>query len=81
MITDTGIFRPFLKSSDIKSYPGQQVSIFSIDSDTAITSQGLLYPLNETKLKNWWCGTLNESVNDVFSLHFKHGRIIVYMKF
>jgi len=81
MITDTGIFMPYLKSSDIKSYPGQQVSIFSIDPDTSITSHGLLYPLKETKLKNWWCGTLNESVNDVFSLHFESGRIIVYMKF
>jgi len=81
MITDTGIFRPYLKSSDVKSYPGQQVSIFSIDPYTSITSNGLLYPLQETKLKNWWCGTLNEAVNDVFSLHFERGRIIVYMKF
>jgi len=81
MITDNGIFRPYLKSSDIKSYPGQQISIFSIDPDTTITSRGLLYPLEETKLKNWWCGTLNESVKDVFSLHFDRGRIIVYMKF
>jgi thiamine pyrophosphokinase len=81
MVTDTGIFRPYLESSEIQSFPGQQVSIFSIDTDIEITSQGLLYPLNKTKLKNWWCATLNESVNDMFSLHFERGTIIVYLRF
>ena len=81
MITDTGIFRPFLKSSEIKSFPGQQISIFSIDPETRITSHGLLYPLKETKLKNWWCGTLNEATGESFSIEFSRGRVIVYLKF
>ena len=45
MVTDTGVLLPFLKSSEISSLPGQQVSIFAIDPDTEITSRGLRYPL------------------------------------
>jgi thiamine pyrophosphokinase len=80
MVTDTGIFRPLLKSSEILSFPGQQVSIFSIDPETEVTSYGLKYPLNQTKLTNWWFATLNESLGDRFSLDF-NGRLIVYLKF
>jgi thiamine pyrophosphokinase len=80
MVTDTGILIPFLKSSTISSFPGQQVSIFSIDPETKVTSLGLLYPLSGTKIKNWWFATLNESLGDKFSLDFD-GRLIVYLKF
>jgi thiamine pyrophosphokinase len=81
MITDTGILRPFLKSFSISSFPGQQVSVFSIDPETEVTSHGLRYPLNRTKISNWWFATLNESLGDSFSLEFTRGRIIVYLKF
>lgn len=81
MVTDTGIFLPFLKSSEISSFPGQQVSVFAIDPDTEITSHGLRYPLNRTKIRNWWFATLNESLGDKFSLDFSNGRVIVYQKF
>jgi thiamine pyrophosphokinase len=80
MVTDTGIFRPLLKSSEIMSFPGQQVSVFSIDPETEVTSHGLKYPLNQTKLTNWWFATLNESLGESFSLDFS-GRLIVYLKF
>lgn len=80
MVTDTGILRPYLKSSAISSFPGQQVSVFSIDPETKVTSHGLRYPLSGTKLKNWWFATLNEALGDSFSLEFS-GRLIVYLKF
>jgi thiamine pyrophosphokinase len=80
MITDTGILKPLLKSSEIFSFPGQQVSIFSIDPETEVTSSGLKYPLHKTKLTNWWFATLNESLGDKFSLDF-NGRLIVFLKF
>ena len=81
MVTDTGILRPLLKSSKISSFQGQQVSIFSIDPETKVTSLGLKYPLNRTKINNWWFATLNESLGDSFSLEFDQGRVIVYLKF
>ena len=80
MVTETGILRPLLKSSTISCFAGQQVSIFSIDPETEVTSFGLRYPLNKTKILNWWYATLNESLGDSFSLEF-NGRLIVYVKF
>jgi thiamine pyrophosphokinase len=81
MVTDTGIFLPLLNSSDIESFPGQQISLFSLDPDIEITSKGLKYPLNNLKVNNWWVATLNEAVDESFSLKFTDGRLIVYMSF
>lgn len=80
MVTDTGIFRPVLKSTVMDSFKGQQISIFSIDPATGITSDGLKYPLSDTKIDNWWCATLNEALGNSFSLEFSEGRIIVFLK-
>ncbi len=81
MVTDTGFFVPLNKSTVLTSFPGQQISIFSIDCETEITSSGLKYQLNRTRLKNWWQATLNECSGDSFRLEFDKGRLIVYLKF
>jgi thiamine pyrophosphokinase len=81
MITDTGTFIPFLYSCKVSSFLGQQVSIFSIDPETEISSTGLKYPLSRLKIRNWWVATLNEALGDNFSLEFNSGRVIVYLKF
>jgi thiamine pyrophosphokinase len=81
MVTDTGIIRPFLNDCQVSSFPGQQVSIFSVDPETEITSEGLKYPLKNIKLKNWWTATLNEAVGKSFMLQFTRGPVIVYLEF
>lgn len=81
MVTDTGFFIPLRESMELPSFTGQQVSIFSIDCETEITSTGLKYPLNKTRLTNWWQATLNESLGDSFRLEINTGRLIVYLKF
>jgi thiamine pyrophosphokinase len=81
MVTDTGFFIPLINSTMLHSFPGQQISVFSIDNKTEITSHGLKYPLNKTRLTNWWQATLNESLSDNFRLDFHGGRLIVYLKF
>jgi thiamine pyrophosphokinase len=81
MVTDTGVFRPLRESAEISSFPGQQVSIFAIDPATELTSSGLRYPLQKTKVKNWWVATLNEATGEKFKLEFNDGRVIVYLKF
>jgi len=81
MVTDTGIFIPLLKGSEISSFPGQQVSVFSIEPGTEITSYGLRYPLDHSRIKNWWYATLNEATGENFSLEFEEGQVIVYLKF
>lgn len=81
MITDTGIIVPMIKSGSIKCFPGQQISIFSIDPETEVTSSGLKYHLNKLKFNNWWRATLNEAAGDSVELHFHGGPLLVYQKF
>ena len=81
MVTDTGIFIPLLHSLTLSCFPGQQVSVFSINPSTEITSKGLKYKLKKMKLHNWWRATLNEAISDSFELIFTGGPLIVYQKF
>jgi thiamine pyrophosphokinase len=81
MITDTGTIIPLLKSCEVLSFTGQQVSIFSIDPETQITSKGLKYKLTNLKLHNWWRASLNEATGKSFELSFAGGPLIVYQKF
>jgi thiamine pyrophosphokinase len=81
MITDTGILSPVLESCSITTFPGQQISVFSIDPDTEITSEGLKYQLVKLKLRNWWRATLNEASGNFFRLEFSGGPLIVYLKY
>ncbi|MBB3188327.1 thiamine diphosphokinase [Microbacter margulisiae] len=78
MMTDFGIFIVVSDSKIIKSYPGQQISLFSIDPTQQITSYGLKYPLNNRPLTNWWQGTLNESLTDSFRLDISHGSLLIF---
>lgn len=79
MVTNYGIFTPIRSATKFKSFKGEQVSFFSIDSQP-VTTQGLMYPLNGTVLTNWWQGTLNESHGDSFTIETR-GRVIVFQAF
>jgi thiamine pyrophosphokinase len=81
MLTDTGSFRAFDHTVTIDSFPGQQVSLFSLDPGLAVTSTGLRYPLQNIKLTSWWRGTLNEAISDKFTLVSEGGNLIVFMKY
>ena len=81
MVTDTGVFMPMLKSGALRSFKGQQVSLFSFNPETRITTQNLRYPIANVALDMWWQGTLNESLDDQFSLEFAPGPLVVYQLF
>jgi len=81
MHTDTGLFVPLLKSASLGSFKGQQVSIFSPNNKTLITTTNLKYPLNNQSLDEYWNGTLNESLGDSFYLEVEHGPLILFLKF
>lgn len=81
MVTDTGCFIPFNADCRIECFPGQQVSVFSMDPETEITSLGLKYPLKSKKIKRWWEATLNEVTGDHFELRFSSGKVIVFLTF
>jgi thiamine pyrophosphokinase len=76
MVTNYGIFTPMRGVVEFSSHPGQQVSLFSIDS-AAITTHNLKYPLTNRILTNWWQGTLNESLGTHFTVE-SNGRVIVF---
>jgi len=78
--TDNGRFIPISESKIFDAIKGQQISIFSQNTDIEISSKGLKYPLQNLKLKNWWMGTLNEATSNEFELIFKKmADIIVYI--
>ena len=81
MVTDYGTFHPLTAPGSFKANQGRQISIFSIDPETAISSEGLKYPLRNLKLTNWWQATLNEAVGESFSLNFEGGTLIVFIAF
>lgn len=81
MVTDTGYFIPVRESTTLPSFTGQQISVFSIDCDTEVTSYRLKYQLKDLRISNWWQATLNEALEDNFRIEFNKGRVIVYLKF
>jgi len=81
MVTDYGIFEVLTEKATIESRPGQQISIFSMNSSTVVTSRGLEYPLKGLLLDNWWKGTLNQAEGDSFTLDFTGGPLIIFKKF
>ena len=66
MFTDHGFFSPSQGDRTFQSFPGQQVSIFNFGS-TRLESEGLKW--NSYAYKEWWQGTLNESLANHFSIH------------
>lgn len=72
IITDYGIFTPYLDSFKITGRPrgsasqkkGEQISFFAFDSTLRIKSKGLVYPLDNVKFDMWWKATLNEFAGD-----------------
>jgi thiamine pyrophosphokinase len=78
MMTNYGVFTVMRQSGSLPSYKGQQISIFGLDSTAKLTVENLKYPINDSALTAWWQGTLNEALNNSFSLHFDAGRWIVF---
>lgn len=78
MVTDYGTFTPMLTSARLESYAGQQVSIFSFNNTTRITTHNLKYPIADSTLPESWMGTLNESLGSWFELEFEQGPVIVF---
>ena len=78
LVTDTGRFTVLFASGRVASRAGQQISVFSFDPATAITSRGLRYPLERLRLTRWWQATLNEALGPAFELAFDGGPLLVY---
>ena len=80
MVTDYGVFTPMQGRQRLKSFPGQQVSVFALDPNAELWYEGLLYELPGSKATSWWQGTLNQSLGDSFVIH-SEGKAIVFRSF
>jgi thiamine pyrophosphokinase len=80
--TDYGRFIPVRENEiELACSPAQQLSVFSLNPDTKITSEGLKYPLQAMQLKSWWQGTLNECTGNKVRLVFEGNpvQVLVYL--
>ncbi len=71
ILTDHGEFSILKSGEPVLSRPGEKISFFSVDNHVRVTSEGLLFPLNEMRLHNWWRASLNEVISERFVLHFE----------
>jgi thiamine pyrophosphokinase len=79
MFSDFGIFFLVKSGEAVESNIGDKISIFSIDNTIRVTSRGLKYPLKDLQLSNWYRATLNEVVEERFTLQYESDiPLIVY---
>ncbi len=79
IISDYGIFFLVSSGEHVQSFIGEKISFFSIDNRVCVSSTGLLYPLKDQRLSNWYKATLNEATADQFTLNFESNLpLIVY---
>ena len=79
MVSDYGVMNAIGGDATFESFPGQQVSIFSIEQ-APMSSDHLKYGFNGAVFTNWWQASLNESLDNTFTLRV-YGKTIVYRKF
>ena len=78
MPSDYGTFHTVDGERSFDSFAGQQVSIIALDPAKPLSVEGLLYPIQNRCLTQWWQGTLNESLGDSFTI--KGDKLLVYLK-
>ena len=78
IVTDYGIFQIIEDEDKIYSFKGQQVSLFTLSSNTKITTKNLKYELNSKSFKNLYSGTLNESIENIFYIKSDNGKTLLY---
>ena len=80
MLTDHGRFRAMTGSRTFASFSRQQVSIFTMNPDKPIHSEGLKWPLDGFHARRWWQASLNEALGTEFSLRTE-GWLVVFQTY
>ena len=81
IFTDYGKFSFINNHNVLQSFPGQEVSIFSLNPKLKITTKNLKYSIKNDCLKNLFKGCSNSSTSDTFTITCKDGIIMVYQKY
>ncbi|MBQ2511489.1 MAG: thiamine diphosphokinase [Bacteroidales bacterium] len=81
MLTDYGTLRALAAGEYcLPCFPRQQISLFVPDPATRLYSRGLRWPLDGNQPKRWWQATLNEALEDNFTLRCS-GWVILFSTF
>ncbi|MCC8147130.1 MAG: thiamine diphosphokinase [Bacteroidales bacterium] len=81
LLTDYGVFNPQKENSVYQSYPGQQISIFSLTPTSLFSSEHLVYALDNRPFTSWWQGTLNEALETSFSIQMNQGKALIFREY
>lgn len=80
MLTNYGRFTAMTGNRTFATFPCQQVSIFTMDPDQPIYSEGLRWPLDSFHARRWWQASLNEALGTSFSLR-TDGQLVVFQTY
>jgi thiamine pyrophosphokinase len=81
LLTDHGVFVSQSETNTYESYSGQQISIFSISSESFFTFRNLVYPVENKQLNSWWQGTLNEATGQHFTIEMNGGKALIFREY
>ena len=80
VVTDYGRFTALEGTRTYQVKPGAGVSVFAVDPETEMTSNGLKWPLDGVKFENLYCATLNRAVGGEVTLSSTK-RVYIYFPF
>ena len=78
LYTDAGFFEVVRGERTFPCEPGEAVSVFAPTPGTAVSSNGLQWPLDGVSLADLWSGTLNRTTGPSFTLRTDGRPILVY---
>ena len=78
LYTDAGFFEVVRGERTFPCEPGEAVSVFAPTPGTAVSSNGLQWPLDCVSLADLWSGTLNRTTGPSFTLRTDGRPILVY---
>jgi thiamine pyrophosphokinase len=82
IISEKSYLKPYNEKVELKSYPGEIISLYGFDSKTKISSRGLNYPLKNTSLPfGEKESTSNVSISEKVNLTINGGTIFVIRDF
>ena len=80
MVTDYGTFIAIRQTSTLPSFKGQPVSVFCKDEHLPLTFHNLKYPVHERCFQHLWEGSLNEALDNEFTIELHgEGVVVVYL--
>ncbi len=79
--TDHGKFISVRGQKNLKSFPHQQISFFTENSDVIVDCKKLKWPLINKKFQFGWQGSLNESLTDELHVQVTNGVCLVFLSY